>query len=185
MSFRSSDALCRCHERSLLCKTKERTVLQRCKLFARDLQRALPLEATCLQCPLRMRDAYRAILVYIRREASRAAYAIFSGKAYAFHGNRLSGGATHLLILKYCTVPRSYASPKWNVWKVLAYSMRKPTYEISIAIGVGAGLGGTKHNVYSIAVTSRAYRRSPCVSVAAPPMAPHAVPVLGTSRPSQ
>ena len=81
----------RCHERSLLCKTKERTVLQRCKLFARDLQRAL--EATCLQCPLRMRGAYRAILVYDAR--LRAAYAIFFGKAYAFHGNRLSGGATH------------------------------------------------------------------------------------------
>ena len=49
---------------------------------------------------------------------------------------------------------------------------------------VGAGLGGSKRNVYSIAVTSRVYQSSPCVPVASP-MAPHTVPVLGTSRPSQ
>ena len=48
----------------------------------------------------------------------------------------------------------------------------------------GAGLGDSKRNVYSIAVTSRAYQRSACVPVA-PTMTPHAVAVLGTSRPSQ
>ena len=72
----------RCHERLLLCKTKERTVLQRCKLFARDLQRGPGL--TCLRSPLKERSACHAMP---RRGASlRAAFAPFFALANAFRG---------------------------------------------------------------------------------------------------
>ena len=68
-----------------------RGILQRCKLFARGLQRGP--EATRLRSRLHMRSACHA---KPRNGARlRAALAIFFGKANAVHGNRLSGGATH------------------------------------------------------------------------------------------
>ena len=80
----------RCHERSLLCKTNARSILQRCKIFARGLQWGP--EATRLRSRLHMQSACHA---KPRNGARlRAALAIFFGKANAVHGNRLSGGAT-------------------------------------------------------------------------------------------
>jgi len=48
----------------------------------------------------------------------------------------------------------------------------------------GAGEGGSKRDVFVQRVTLRAYQSSQLVTVASP-MTPHAVLVLGTSRPSQ
>ena len=75
----------------LLRKPNARTVRQRCKLFARGLQSAL--QVTCLQCWLRMREAYRAKPTHGAR--LRAALASFFRKANAVHRKCLAGGATH------------------------------------------------------------------------------------------
>ena len=85
----------RCHERSLLRKTNARSILQRCKFFARGFQWGP--EATRLRSRLHMRSACHA---KPRNGARlRAVLAIFFGKANAVHGNtiglRLSGSATH------------------------------------------------------------------------------------------
>ena len=60
-----------------------RGILQRCKLFAWDLQWGP--EATCLRSRLRMRRACRAKPAHGAR--LRPALAIFFGKANAVHGN--------------------------------------------------------------------------------------------------
>jgi hypothetical protein len=109
----------RCHERSLLCKTNARSILQRCKIFARGLQWGP--EATRLRSRLHMQSACHA---KPRNGARlRAALAIFFGKANAVHGNRLSGGATGQIRTTVCTVARTaystpptpYSSGAWSV----------------------------------------------------------------------
>jgi hypothetical protein len=60
---------------------------------------------------------------------------------------------------------------------------RDQFFEINIS-WVGAGEGGSKRDVFVQRVTLRAYQSSQLVTVASP-MTPHAVLVLGTSRPSQ
>ena len=72
------------------CKLKARTILQRCNIFARDLQRAAG--GTCLRCPLRKRDAWH---VMPRLGTSlRARFAQFRRKANHSRGLCLSAGAT-------------------------------------------------------------------------------------------
>ena len=111
----------RCHERSLLRKTNARSILQRCKIFARGLQWGP--EATRLRSRLRMRSACHA---KPRNGARlRAALAIFFGKANAVHGNRLSGGATHLIVL--------FRSVNYSLYTVYGiwYLTRSKLYSIS------------------------------------------------------
>ena len=83
----------------LLRKPNARTVRQRCKLFARGLQSAL--QVTCLQCWLRMREAYRAKPTHGAR--LRAALASFFRKANAVHRKCLAGGATHRELVEAIT----------------------------------------------------------------------------------
>ena len=87
----------RYHERSLLCKTNARSILQRCKIFARGLQWGP--EATRLRS--RFAVAHHAECVPCRaeerREASRALRRFFLGKAKRF-------------VCESCTICRCNAS---------------------------------------------------------------------------
>ena len=102
-----------------------RSNLQRCKLFARGLQPG-PQE-TRLQSRLRMREAYRAIPAYMARGfAHGAALAIIFGKVNAVHGNRLSGGATHLYrLMQTCGVCVSMQRPE--SWKATGMRCAQPS----------------------------------------------------------
>ena len=90
----------RCHERSLLCKTNARSILdffsarcQRCKNFAPRTGSSMGTGGDPSAVPVAHAEYVPGHAKPRNGARLRAALAIFYGKANAVQGNRLSGGA--------------------------------------------------------------------------------------------